>query len=237
MEEMNREQVVQQEKSWQQLYWEEQEREKKQKAAAQKRKMGLGLLCAGVATLIVGLFLNVYRGGSIFGEAATDVLRAERSGQRAYMYMEYMSEQFAHDKDNSNLQFHYVMDHYGYVATVCIHKVDAKKYEDYLDESNWFDGSLEEVRLEGYAKAYDNEEKQVLREYLADVNYCEPEDITDAMLEENFGKYYLMVDEKVTIWAIVSWWMVVTGIVLLAGGVIVCTGGISGVIKKFTSNQ
>ncbi len=232
MEEIQSEQMGQQEKSWQQLYWEEQERERQEKAAAQKRKIGVGLLCAAVGMLIVGLFLNVYRGGSIFGEAATDVLRAERSGQRAYVYMELMSEPFAYDKETGNLQFRYVMDHYGFITLVCIHKVDAKKYEDYVEEANWLDGSLKEVRLEGYAMGYDNEKKQALREYVADVNNLEPEEITDEMLEESFGKYYLMVDEKVTIWAITSWLMVVAGIVFLAAGIIVCTGGIWGVTKK-----
>lgn len=207
------------EKSWQQTYWEEQERQEREKAAKKMQKIGLIMLVTGVVLLVAGFVWSAFRAG-IFGDGEVDVNRAESSGQKAYFYFNYMSEVYVYD-DDENYEYRFVADEYGHMAFVCIHKVDAKEYEDYQNEDYWYGDILEEAKLEGYAMTYDKGDKEVLGEFLAEIYRCDFEDVDDEMLEESFGEYYLLVDESRDVKAIVSVIALILGIVLSAAGVII----------------
>ena len=219
-----------QQKSWQEIYWEEQSRKEQEQTAGKKKRIGLVLLITGALYLLAGLGWNLYR-GEFFG-GAKDVLRADYSGQRAYTYMLYMSGEVPYESEDAQMQVRYVLDQYGYEAVIFVDEDVAEKYEDYCDESNWYVGKLKEVRLNGYATAYGEEEKAYLWGLVTGEDTSALTETDNEEFERTFGKYYLKVDEASGIKAFVAWLLVVAGVAICVIGGLIYTGK----IQKISSN-
>lgn len=209
-----------QEKTWHELYREEQERLNRENTARKSKQIGLILLIIGVVFVLGSTAWNVYHGED-FIHGPKDIRRAERAGQRCYAYMVFLSPALT---ENRNVPFRYVVDQYGYEAVVFIHEGDAKKYDYYQNDENMYYDKIhdvEEGRLEGYATPYDEEDKAVLREFLVSLTGCSPDEITDEVLEGYFGEYYLKTDVLCKEKVLVFYLLTILGILLgIAGGLL-----------------
>ncbi len=214
-QERDMDQNVSQEKSWQQIYWEEQNRKKEAEEKNKKQAVGLTVLIIGVVLVLAGVTWSAMKGGGLFGVEARDVRRAERSGQRAYTYMTRLAWEYWYDSEN-NMEYRCVIDQYGYISIICFSKADEKKYMYYQSAKD-----PEEKRLDGYAIAFGEAEKEMMRNELINSYGYTADEITDEMLEAVYGKYYLKVDENSANQVMWAWLLVAGGIVLtVVGGII-----------------